>query len=68
MADHREPERGSNNALYFIVGGLVVIVAVLAYLFLGGDGPEMADDADVTIEVPAADSDADTDTTTTTTE
>jgi hypothetical protein len=58
------PGGGSNNALYFIVGGLVVLVAVLAYLFLGGNG-DMAGDTDITIEVPTAESGADTDTDTT---
>lgn len=26
----------SNNGLYFIVGGLVVVVAVFTFMFLGG--------------------------------
>jgi hypothetical protein len=66
MADHRAPERGSNNTLYFIVGGLVVLVAVLAYLFLGGGIGDMGGDTNVTIEAPAPDTDTDTDTDTTT--
>ncbi|MEX0808808.1 MAG: hypothetical protein WD044_08765 [Dongiaceae bacterium] len=59
-----DTERRSNNGLYFIVGGLVVLVAVLAYLFMGGETGDMGDDTNVTIEAPAVDSDADTTTTT----
>lgn len=44
---------GSNNMLYFIVGGLVVVVGVLAYLYFGG---HMGNDhkAQITIELPKA--------------
>lgn len=46
--------RGSNNMLYFIVGGLVVVVAVIAFLYFNGDIPGNSDTTNVTIEAPAA--------------
>jgi hypothetical protein len=49
----------SNNVLYFIVGGLVVIVAVFAVLYFNGGIPGMGggDKTEITIEVPALDTD-----------
>jgi hypothetical protein len=45
---------GSNNALYFIVGGLVVVVAIVAYVFLGGHTASMPGKLDITITAPKA--------------
>ena len=45
--------RDSNNALYFIVGGLVVVVAVIAFLYFNGDLGGGSDTTNVTIEAPA---------------
>jgi len=46
---------GGNGGLYFIVGGLVVVVGLLAFIFMGGSiggfGNRPAKD-DVTIEAP----------------
>ena len=46
---------GTGGGLYFIVGGLVVVVGVLAFLFFGGHignrgGPAKLD---ITIQAPA---------------
>ncbi|SFQ96158.1 hypothetical protein [Poseidonocella sedimentorum] len=46
-----EKTSGSSNALAFVVGGLVVVVGILAYLFLGGDVPA-AEEPDIQIELP----------------
>jgi hypothetical protein len=44
---------GSTNGLYFIVGGLVVIVGVFAYVFLGGRHEATSTGKlDVTIQTP----------------
>ncbi len=44
---------GAGGALYFIVGGLVVIVAVLGYLVFGGHlGGSGSKKIDITIETP----------------
>ncbi|QYX56429.1 hypothetical protein K1T73_15450 [Roseovarius sp. SCSIO 43702] len=49
MSDPREPhERSSNSTLAFIVGGLVVAVAVIAWIMYGGDA---GDDGDINVEV-----------------
>ncbi|MGO4915352.1 hypothetical protein [Pseudogemmobacter sp. W21_MBD1_M6] len=40
----------NTTALAFIVGALVVVVAVLAYFMLGGDVP--GDTTDIKIELP----------------
>jgi hypothetical protein len=45
---------GTNNALYFIVGGLVVVVAVLAYMYFGGHLGDRGHKAEITIELPKA--------------
>jgi hypothetical protein len=46
--------RGNNNTLFFIVGGLVVIAGVFVYLFTNGDLGGAPDDVNVTVEQPAA--------------
>ena len=43
----------SNNALYFIVGALVVIVGVLGFILLGGRIGGGRSSIDVTITAPA---------------
>jgi hypothetical protein len=45
---------GSNNALYFIVGGLVVVVAVFGYVFFGHHGGSAPGKLDITITAPKA--------------
>ena len=45
---------GSNNTLYFIVGGLVVIIAALGYMYFGGHMPGTAEKMSITIEAPKA--------------
>ena len=44
---------GGNKALYFIVGGLVVLAAVFVFMFTNGDLGDRAQDADTTTP-PAA--------------
>ena len=44
----------TNNTLYFIVGGLVVVVAGLAYMYFGGHLGERSHKAEITIEIPKA--------------
>lgn len=47
------PTRG-NGALYFIVGILVAVVAVLAYFLFGGDAPPGTErDVNVNVTTPA---------------
>jgi hypothetical protein len=43
---------GTNNALYFIVGGLVVIVAVFAFMYFGGYMGDRSHKAEIAIEIP----------------
>lgn len=62
MADHTERGSGnSNNALYFIVGGLVVIAGVLLFLYTNGHIGG-ANDINVNVEAPAGNAPAATDT------
>jgi hypothetical protein len=42
----------TNNTLYFIVGGLVVVVAGLAYMYFGGHLGDRGHKAEITIEIP----------------
>lgn len=44
---------GGNKALYFIVGGLVVLAAVFVFMFTNGDLGDRAQDAGTTMP-PAA--------------
>lgn len=53
MAETTNGTGGSNNGLYFIVGGLVVIVGLLAFLFFGGHiGSQSPAKLDIKIEAP----------------
>lgn len=48
---------GGNGGLYFIVGGLVVVVGLLAYIFMGGSIGGISNSpskVNVTIEAPKA--------------
>jgi hypothetical protein len=47
-----ETSSASNNSLYFIVGGLAVIVAGVAFLYFGGHMPGSTTKTSITIEVP----------------
>lgn len=42
----------SNNTLYFIVGGMVVVLAGIGFLYFGGHIPGSATKTSITIEVP----------------
>jgi hypothetical protein len=53
MADNIERSGGGNNALYFIVGGLVVIAGNFLFLYTNGQIGG-TDDVNVNIEAPAA--------------
>lgn len=48
---------GNNGMLYFIVGGLCVVVAIGAFFLLGGQmpGANQAKSVDVKIELPSTD-------------
>jgi hypothetical protein len=54
MAEGSSSGSGGNNALFFIVGGLVVLVGIFAYVFFGGHAPSSTGKVDVTITAPAA--------------
>lgn len=59
MADNIERDSGnSNNALYFIVGGLVVIAGIFLFLYTNGSIGGGASDVNVNVEAPAADAPA----------
>ena len=47
-----EDSNSSNGGLYFIVGGLVVAVVVLVFVFMGGHLPGQPGKIDVKIEAP----------------
>ena len=49
----RNRDGGGNKALYFIVGGLVVLAAVFVFMFTNGDLGDRAQDANTTTP-PAA--------------
>lgn len=44
----------TNNTLYFIVGGLVVVVAGFAFMYFGGYVGDRTHKAEITIEIPKA--------------
>jgi hypothetical protein len=46
------PNSATNNTLYFIVGGLVVVVAGLAFMYFGGHLGDRGHKAEITIEIP----------------
>jgi hypothetical protein len=52
--DMADGNTGSGGGLYFIVGALVVVVAVIAFFMFGGhvSGPNQAKSVDVKIELP----------------
>ncbi len=59
MADNIERDSGnSNNALYFSVGGLVVIAGIFLFLYTNGHIGGGASDVNVNVETPAADAPA----------
>lgn len=45
---------GGHRALYFIVGGLVVLAAVFIFIFTRSDAGNQAQDADLSTTPPAA--------------
>ncbi len=47
-----ENASGSNNMLYFIVGGMVVVIAAIAFLYFGGHMPGTTSKTSITIEAP----------------
>lgn len=51
MSDQTHSTGGSNAALAFVLGGVVVALGVLAWLYFGGEVPS-ADQPDVRIELP----------------
>lgn len=50
-----EDKSGSSTGLAFIVGGLVVVVAILGYLFLGGHFDGGDKDINIKLEAPKTD-------------
>lgn len=46
-------DNGGNTGLAFILGGVVVVVGILAWVFLGGDAPDGDGGADINIELEA---------------
>ena len=47
-----DSKSGGTNFLYFIVGGIVVVVALLAFLYMGGHLPGQNSKVNVTVEAP----------------
>jgi hypothetical protein len=47
MADN---DGGNNNGLYFLVGGLVVVVGIIAFVYFDGGAPGTTEQTNVTIE------------------
>lgn len=54
------PAGGSNNILYFIVGGLVVVAGIVGFMYFNDGLPGMGDNTEINIEVPALPADSDT--------
>ena len=48
------PNSATNNTLYFIVGGLVVVIAGLAYMYFSGHLGDRSHKVEITIELPKA--------------
>ena len=60
MSDPRLPPeapagRGGQNTLFFIVGGLIVLVGIIAYVMFGDGMSGGGDQTDITIEAPSTD-------------
>jgi len=51
MADNND-SGNSNNGLYFLVGGLVVVVGIIAFVYFDGGLPG-TEKTNITIEAPA---------------
>ena len=66
LASEPPPGRGSQNTLFFIIGGLVVLVGIIAFVMFGNDTDTTPSTTGTTIEEPAATTDTDTDTGSTT--
>jgi len=52
-----EPRKGGNTALAFVVGGLLVLVAVVGWVVLTGQGPQIRPpetSVDVDVKLPDA--------------
>jgi hypothetical protein len=47
-----DSKSGGTNFLYFIVGGIVVVVALLAFLYMGGHLPGQSSKVSITVEAP----------------
>lgn len=62
------PGRGSQNTLFFIVGALVVLVGIIAYVMFGTDRDTNPGTTGTTIEEPATNTDTNTTTDTDTTQ
>lgn len=56
MAEQPRRSGGSNTALAFVVGGLLILVAIIGWVLLTGQGPTVAppDSVDVDVELPRA--------------
>jgi hypothetical protein len=56
MAEHYHSS-GGNGGLYFVVGAIAVVVAILAFLYFGGDignGGDRKVDVNITTPKPAS--------------
>ncbi len=63
MADEHENKSNSTPVLAFVIGGLVVAVAIIAYFMLGGDEPTTVGEGggDTNINVETSDTDSGSD-------
>lgn len=50
MADQPPPRGGGNSGMAFVLGAVVIVVAILAWFMLGGGLPR--DEPDVSIQLP----------------
>ena len=62
LATEPPPGRGSQNTLFFIVGGLVVLVGIIAFVMFGNDDASTPSTTGTTIEEPASTTGTGTDT------
>jgi hypothetical protein len=51
MADHYHSDRPGHGGLYFVVGAVAVVVAILAFLYFGGQIGDGGDSVDRKIDV-----------------